>query len=62
MQVKGYYINEIKLINFVERFYNENCLAEIFRVGLAHLALMGEPPLPSTTVQTYLQLSIISSL
>ena len=41
-KVKGYYINEIKLINFVERFYNENCLAEIFRVSLA---LMGEPPL-----------------
>ena len=32
-------------MNFVERFYNEYCLAEIFRVGLAHLALMGEPPL-----------------
>ena len=43
-------MNEIKLINFVERLYTENCLAEIFRVGLAHLTLMGEPPLDITIV------------
>ena len=30
--------DEMKLINFVESLYNENCLAKIFRVGLAHLA------------------------
>ena len=35
-------------MNFVKRFYNENCLAEIFRVGLAHLALMGKLPLIKT--------------
>ena len=37
----------MKLINLVKRFYNENCLAKIFRVGLA---LMGEPPLVSTYI------------
>ena len=41
--VKEYYIKEIKLINVVERFY---------RVGLAHLALMGEPPLVLTQMKT----------
>ena len=40
----------MKLIHFVERFYNENCLAQIFRVGLAHLALMGEPLLMYMTL------------
>ena len=41
---KGYYVNEIKLINFVQKFY-DIFLAEIFRLGLA---LTGEPPLSST--------------
>ena len=44
-QVEVYYIIEIKLINFVERFYNEKILVEICRTDLAHLALMGKPPL-----------------
>ena len=44
-KIKRYYIKEIQFNKYVERFYNEIFLEEIFRVGLAHLAIMGEPPL-----------------